>query len=206
MGGFSRFWILKKKRGINGIGKIDKVVLLFIKLICFLYCWIKQEIVLLKVYRAECQVYHCVLNWWLASTLVNAKWFRFQGLKWPKTVHLPDGKWWIWRHTSESSSKKHEYTGNKNAQSKSCQWEEGHLWERISQLLIKIACVARPNKKGGEGRGGEDSSFPNHSLLISLLSFRRPHGGYKKGILCVWEYGVKQILSEAFETNEENSW
>lgn len=152
IGGFSCFWILKlwtetkfkkekkicrreltssKKKGL-GTGKFYRVVLFFIKLICSLYFWIKQDTVLLKVYRAECLVYHCVLNRWLASTSVNAKWLRFQGLKWPKAVHLPDGKWWIWRHTSESSSKKHEYTGNKNAQSKSCHWEERHLWERIS--------------------------------------------------------------------------
>lgn len=58
-------------------------------------------------------------------------------------------------------------------------------------------------------RGGEDSSLPNQSLLISLpspLLSTPPPGGYKQGILCVSEYGVKQILSEAFETNEENSW
>ena len=188
----------KKKRGINGIRKFYKVVLLFIKIICSLYCWVKQDIDLLKVYQTECIVYRCVLNRWLASTLVNATWLRgFQGLKWSKPVHLPDGKWWIWRHTSESSSKKHEYTGNKNAQSQSCHWEEGHLWERISQRLLKIARVASPKKMGRGGEGKTALSPVTLSLSLSHFSpfpspFDAPHGGYKKGILCVSEYGVSR--------------
>ena len=65
--------------------------------------------------------------------------------------------------------------------------------------------------KGGEGKGREGKTQPSPQSLSPNFSpfrspFDAPHGGYKKGILCVSEYGVKQILSEAFETNEENSW
>ena len=81
----------------------------------------------------------------------------------------------------------------------------------------KDSLRGEPKKEGGEGRGGEgrggegkgsqlspQSLSPNFSPFPS--PFDAPHGGYKKGILCVSEYGVEQILSEAFETNEKNSW
>ena len=72
----------------------------------------------------------------------------------------------------------------------------------------KDSLRGEPKKKGKGGEGktqlSPQSLSPNFSPFPS--PFDAPHAGYKKGILCVSEYGVKQILSEAFETYEENSW
>ena len=68
----------------------------------------------------------------------------------------------------------------------------------------KDSLRGEPKKRGrgGEGKGSQLSSqslSPNFSPFPS--PFDAPHGGYKKGILCVSEYGVKQIQSTPDNSN-----